>query len=259
LHIEKKVYMSSTLRAFSEIVPPPARLDAGTIVPIRPDPKNGARKGERRFGVNQAVVMHAVGDADQVWTAHIRDISRHGMQLVVDRPVAPGLNVRIEWNGRIIDGIVRNHKAYDTEHRVGVEVSASWESLVSDVLARQAEKMRASNLALKRQAALLQDQADQAVAALARNEELAAALKAAQETSEVKSRFLEMVSHEFRTPLNEIIGVAQSLRDGVVEPVTTGQRDGLSNILNCSGELLTLINHILDLSRIEVGKAIVRS
>ncbi len=244
----------------------PARTDVGMIVPIRTDAKNGARKGERRFGVNQPVLMHSADNAKQVWTAQIRDISRHGMQLVVDCAISPGLHVRIDWNGRDIDGIVRNHKAYDTEHRVGVEVSATWESLVSDVLARQAEKMRASNLALKRQAAILQDQADLAASVLARNEkltaanqELTAALKAAQETSEVKSRFLGMVSHEFRAPLNQIVGIAQGFHDSAVELVTAGQQDRLSELLNCSGELRTLINHILDLSKIEVGNPIVRS
>ena len=93
-------------------------------------------------------------------TARILDISRRGMQLLVDRPVPNGAQVDIDWNGREVKGTIRYERRDGEEYRLGVELVSTWESLVSDVLARQASELYASNTALARQAAVLQQQAD---------------------------------------------------------------------------------------------------
>ncbi|RKZ85521.1 MAG: hypothetical protein DRR19_16260 [Candidatus Parabeggiatoa sp. nov. 1] len=74
----------------------------------------------------------------------------------------------------------------------------------------------------------------------------------AEAANHAKSQFLATMSHELRTPLNGILGYAQILkRDPATEP---HQLDGL-NIIEQSGEhLLTLINDILDIAKIEAGK-----
>ncbi|MEM1317942.1 MAG: ATP-binding protein [Pseudomonadota bacterium] len=80
--------------------------------------------------------------------------------------------------------------------------------------------------------------------------ELAAAAAAAQAASEAKSRFLATISHEVRTPLNGIMGVAQLLERTQLDAT---QRDHLS-ILKTSGDtLLTLIEDLLDTARMERG------
>ena len=75
---------------------------------------------------------------------------------------------------------------------------------------------------------------------------------AAKSANQAKSEFLANMSHELRTPLNGILGYAQILqRDKNATPT---QKDGLSIIHQCGSHLLTLINDILDLSKIEAGK-----
>ncbi len=82
--------------------------------------------------------------------------------------------------------------------------------------------------------------------------ELVQAKDAAERANQAKSTFLSNISHELRTPLNGILGYAQILSRS--RSLDTAQRNGL-NIIRQSGEhLLTLLNDILDLSKIEAGK-----
>jgi signal transduction histidine kinase len=73
-------------------------------------------------------------------------------------------------------------------------------------------------------------------------------------TSAPESQFLGNISHEFRTPLNAILGYTHMLLQGVSGPVTELQRKSLSRIDSNSRHLLALINDILDITRIEAGR-----
>jgi len=80
---------------------------------------------------------------------------------------------------------------------------------------------------------------------------LAQALEAAKAASEVKSRFLAMVSHEMRTPLNGIAGMARLLADTKLD---AAQRDHVGAIDHSSGALLALVEDLLDGAQIDAGE-----
>jgi len=77
---------------------------------------------------------------------------------------------------------------------------------------------------------------------------------AAEESSRVKSQFMANMSHELRTPLNAIIGFSEVIRDALVGPVAARYKDYARDIHSSGRHLLGLINDVLDLSKIELGR-----
>ncbi len=69
-----------------------------------------------------------------------------------------------------------------------------------------------------------------------------------------KSDFLANMSHELRTPLNSIIGFSEVLEDQLLGTLNESQRENVMYILKAGRHLLSLINDILDLSKVESGK-----
>ncbi|MFT3856915.1 MAG: response regulator [Aquabacterium sp.] len=85
-------------------------------------------------------------------------------------------------------------------------------------------------------------------------EEIAKAYRELTTANEAKSEFLSTMSHELRTPLNAIIGFSYIMIDGVSGPLTPKQREFVGHIHEGGQHLLSLVNDILDLSKIEAGK-----
>jgi PAS domain S-box-containing protein len=71
--------------------------------------------------------------------------------------------------------------------------------------------------------------------------------------SRMKTEFLATMSHELRTPLNAIIGFSEALKDGLMGKLSDTQQEYIGDIFSSGQHLLSLINDILDLSKVEAG------
>jgi signal transduction histidine kinase len=86
------------------------------------------------------------------------------------------------------------------------------------------------------------------------NEELRRLYTELEAASRHKSEFLANMSHELRTPLNAIIGFSQVLREEMFGTVNEKQAEYLEDIVSSGNHLLSLINDVLDLSKVEAGQ-----
>ncbi|MFL5946254.1 MAG: ATP-binding protein, partial [Gaiellaceae bacterium] len=86
------------------------------------------------------------------------------------------------------------------------------------------------------------------------NDELRRLYRELETASQHKSDFLANMSHELRTPLNAIIGFSQVLGEGMAGEVNEKQAEYLDDILSSGSHLLSLINDVLDLSKVEAGQ-----
>lgn len=105
------------------------------------------------------------------------------------------------------------------------------------------------SLALADKFKIIQEEKEQAEELARENQTLA--LENLKKADELKDEFLAITSHELRTPLYGMVGIAESLRDGVAGEVTPNMREQLNMVINSGNRLTHLVNDILDFSQLK--------
>ncbi|MBK9747114.1 MAG: hypothetical protein IPO91_10060 [Chloroflexi bacterium] len=113
-------------------------------------------------------------------------------------------------------------------------------------------KLRQSEDRLQQVNAALEQRVEERTRDLAaKNVELSQAWEAAKQADLVKSQFLASMSHELRTPLNSVLNFTEFVNMGMLGPINERQHDALTKALDSGRHLLTLINDVLDITKIE--------
>jgi len=178
-----------------------------------------------RYAIAHGEFPEASGRPDD-FLAEMMDILRSRSDMRIERELAGGRWVLLSQRG-MSDGSV-----------VGIRTDLTAQKL------RETE-LEAAHNQLEKQASTLVDLA----------EKLEQARQSAVEASKAKTRFLAHMSHELRTPLNAILGFAKLIEDELFGPIGVPKYHEYVGLIHESGtHLLSLINDVLDLSKIEAGR-----
>lgn len=124
----------------------------------------------------------------------------------------------------------------------------------NSAIAREAQERSRAQQEVMRLNEQLEQRVDERTMQLAlANAELANAIEEARNANQAKSAFLSSMSHELRTPLNAILGFAQILTSDSLPSTLEQKKEFANHILKSGRHLLTLINEILDLAKVESG------
>lgn len=154
----------------------------------------------------------------------------------------------------VFGNVQRRPGRVQAEHGFPLSLGAQEPGFVESLKQQLRERTRAELVSeLKLQNERLAQHKEELEATVAeRTRELVLSTRKAEQASNAKGEFLSHMSHELRTPLNGVLGYAQLLlRDS---GATEKQKKSLYAIESCGRHLLTLINDVLDLSKIEAGR-----
>ncbi len=198
------------------------------------------------------LVLHVSRESESLFGLGLRDLAGRGLFeriLVQDRPAFL----------KTLSDASNGSASARAEFRLRIGLLADERAAHAEPVFRWVE-MRARRLMIEGRNAMeadgacvisiLRDISREKHAELDREEALAAAARA----SDAKDRLLANLSHELRTPLNAIIGFSEILANEAIMPDAMARRREYAGIINASGQhLLSVVNAILDMSKIEAG------
>ncbi|MEZ4706738.1 MAG: ATP-binding protein [Caldilineaceae bacterium] len=160
-----------------------------------------------------------------------------GFPLFFRRALLQPLHALVRGAGRVDDGELSIALSVDNNDEIGY-LTQSFNRMVASIQQRE-QALRDLNITLEKRVE-------------ERTGELARAKETAETASRAKSTFLANMSHELRTPLNAILGYAQLLQKRV--PTQDPKQQGLDVIFESGQHLMSLIDNVLDLAKIEAEK-----
>ncbi|MEM9088717.1 MAG: histidine kinase dimerization/phospho-acceptor domain-containing protein [Cyanobacteria bacterium P01_F01_bin.53] len=129
-------------------------------------------------------------------------------------------------------------------------VAIFWLTMAVNRKSKTAQQLRRNEAELKAIQQTLENRVEQ------RTAELKSAKQKAERANHSKSEFLANMSHELRTPLNTILGMSEALQESLFGPINDKQLMSLQTVERSGKHLLSLINDILDLSKIEARQVV---
>ena len=203
---------------------------------------HGPRGGGHTYRVSQTIQQN-----DTKFTSFISEFAMTDERTRRERMSLTHPTTRVQLPVEVVSGKIQN----DRNEPIAIV------SVLHD-LTQQAENEHLYE-ALKQLNAELEERIAAATADLAQqNEQLLWQSDELGKASKLKSDFLANMSHELRTPLNAVIGYSALLVDGIAGSLNSTQFDYITRSRAAAEHLLSLINDILDLSKIEAGKMPVR-
>jgi len=193
-------------------------------------------------------------------SARIPDITESEQELIGSRIVT----LQLRSGGKVIgliDMMVSPYKEIDSDdisllEKIGLQVGVALDNfLVYEALQAEVTQRKQTEKELKKYCDSLEELVEERSTQLQiANQKLQEASISLQEPDKLKSIFLSSVSHELRTPLTSIIGFTDIILKGMTGDITDEQRNQLTIVSNSGQHLLSLINDMLDISKIEAGK-----